>query len=316
VSRVGVVGAGIAGLLAGRSLAAAGHRVELFDKGHAPGGRLATRRIGGARLDHGAQFFTTRSPRFADLTSEWITDGLVREWCRGFAEEDGHPRYVVRGGMSALAEHLATGLDVRCDALVFAVRPRSRGGWDVGLDDGSSRSVDALIVTCPLPQAASVLITAEVELPADLRATDYDRTLALLAVLDGAGGVPPPGGVQDASAVLSFVGDNRAKGVSDVPAVTFHARAEWSRAHWDDDPDVVHAQMREAAAPWLAGATIVESQLTRWRFATPQRLWPDPCWVAPGGAGPLVLAGDAFAGPRVEGAALSGLAAADALLAG
>ena len=56
------------------------------------------------------------------------------------------------------------------------------------------------------------------------------------------------------------------------------------------------------------------AQLKRWRFATPQAIWPEPCWAAADGPGPLVLAGDAFAGPRVEGAALSGLAAADALL--
>jgi predicted NAD/FAD-dependent oxidoreductase len=55
----------------------------------------------------------------------------------------------------------------------------------------------------------------------------------------------------------------------------------------------------------------------RWRFATPQQIWPDRCWVAPASpgrtSGSLVLAGDAFAGPRIEGAALSGLAAAAAL---
>jgi hypothetical protein len=63
----------------------------------------------------------------------------------------------------------------------------------------------------------------------------------------------------------------------------------------------------------LGDAIIVESQLKRWRFATPQAIWPEPCWSALDAAAPLVLAGDAFAGPKVEGAALSGLAAAAAL---
>ena len=59
--RVAIVGAGLAGLMAGRTLAEAGHEVVLLDKGRSPGGRLATRRIGEATLDHGAQFFTVRS---------------------------------------------------------------------------------------------------------------------------------------------------------------------------------------------------------------------------------------------------------------
>jgi predicted NAD/FAD-dependent oxidoreductase len=66
-----------------------------------------------------------------------------------------------------------------------------------------------------------------------------------------------------------------------------------------------------AAAPWLGEARIVESQLKRWRFATPRTIWPEPCWV--GGDGTIVVAGDAFSGPRVEGAHNSGLAAAHAL---
>ena len=59
------------------------------------------------------------------------------------AEGDGYPRYAVTGGMNALAKHLATGLDVRCPALVFAVRPGD-GCWDVGLDDGTSVPADAM----------------------------------------------------------------------------------------------------------------------------------------------------------------------------
>ncbi len=51
-----VVGAGIAGLAAAVRLTAAGVDVTVVDKGRGVGGRLATRRIGDATLDHGAPF--------------------------------------------------------------------------------------------------------------------------------------------------------------------------------------------------------------------------------------------------------------------
>ena len=60
-----VIGAGLSGLIAAQSLQAHGHKLLVVDKGRSPGGRLATRRIGPATLDHGAQFFTVRSEEFA-----------------------------------------------------------------------------------------------------------------------------------------------------------------------------------------------------------------------------------------------------------
>jgi predicted NAD/FAD-dependent oxidoreductase len=326
--RVVIVGAGLAGLLAARTLADHGHDVVVLDKGRTVGGRLATRRIESpdgrvARLDHGAQYFTVRSDRFDALVRSWRSLGWVHEWCRGFAPDaDGHPRYTVHGGMNALAKHLAQGLHVRTNTLVFAIRPARTaedGIWSVGLDDGTALPADALVVTCPLPQTFALTVTAEVELPRPLLETDYDRTLALLAVLDRPGAVPAPGGLQHPDATFSWIGDNVAKGLSDIPALTFHARPEWSEHHWDTDRDETHRLLRDAARPWLGDATIVASQIKRWRFATPRTVWPEPCLVAGPGRtvdarGPLVLAGDAFGGPKIEGAALSGLAAADALL--
>lgn len=311
--RTGVVGAGLAGLMAARALVAAGHDVVLFDKGRSPGGRLATRRIGDARVDHGAQFFTVRTDAFARHVDAWIADGLVHEWCRGFGPApDGHPRFAVHGGMNALAKHLARGLDIRCDSLVFSLHRGAGGaGWDVKLDDGTLHRFDALVVTCPLPQSFSLLTTAEVAMPEVLWRTDYDRTLALLAVLDRPGSVPAPGGVQDDPS-FTFVGDNQAKGISPVPALTLHATPEWSAAHWDDDADHARASLVELARPWTGDAQVVVAQLKRWRFATPRAIWPEPHWRAVD-APTLVVAGDAFAGPRVEGAATSGLSAAAAL---
>jgi predicted NAD/FAD-dependent oxidoreductase len=309
--RVIVVGAGLAGLMAARELTEAGHEVSVLDKGRSPGGRLATRRMAGARLDHGAQFFTVRSDEFRAHVNRWLADGVVHEWCRGFGEQDGHPRYVGTGGMNSLAKHLATGLDVRCNQLVFAIR-RDGDGWQVQTDDAVDHPADAVILTAPVPQSFSLLFGAGIEMPEELRGTDYDRTLGLLAVLDSDNhAVPAPGGVQNPDGTFQFIGDNKAKGVSDVPALTFHFSPAFSAERFDNDPDALHAELLDAVSPWLGEARIVESQVKKWRFATPRRVWPEPCWMVPGTR--LVLAGDACAGPKVEGAALSGLAAARAV---
>jgi renalase len=343
--RVVVVGAGLSGLMAATRLCANDHEVIVLDKGRSPGGRLATRRIevdaGTARLDHGAQFFTVRTDEVALLVRAWTGLGLVREWCRGFSHGsadpdtesadttgDGFPRYVVEGGMSALAKHLAHDLDVRCHSLVFAVRPAqntSGRAWTVALDDGTSLDADVVVVTCPLPQAYALLVTSGLDLPDTLVRTEYDRTIGLLAVLDRPGAVPAPGGIQRVStrgaptptdSIFSWIGDNVAKGISDVPALTFHADPLWSEQHWDDTLPDLESALRDAASPWLGEAHIVAAQVKKWRFATPRTLWPEPCWAGGTQTSPvsIILAGDAFAGPRVEGAITSGLAAADAVL--
>jgi len=316
--RVIVVGAGLCGLSAAKTLIQAGHQVTVFDKGRSPGGRMATRRIGPARLDHGAQFFTIRSDPFAALIQPHIDQGLVYEWCRGFSGGgDGFPRYAVHGGMNALAKALAGPLDVRCNSLVFAIRPAaaaagSGASWDVALDDGTSMAADGLVVTCPLPQANSLLVTAGTELPPDLISAEYDRAITLLVTLDRPSAVGEPGGLQNPAEALSFVSDNQRKGISDLPALTVHADAEWSQAHWDDDPAATIRALVDLADDYVGEAAVLEAQIKKWRFATPRTIWPKRSWVAPDGAGLLVLAGDAFAGPRVEGAVLSGLAAAAA----
>lgn len=315
-----VVGAGLSGLLAARALQAEGRRVVVLDKGRSPGGRLATRRIGGAALDHGAQFFTVRTPELAVLVEEWTDAGVVREWCRGFAgRTDGHPRYVTTGGMNALAKHLAVGLDVRTGHLVTAVHPAA-DGLRVRLDGTGEAELpgDAVVLTAPVPQSLALCQAGGLDLGEVGRALDaieYDPTLALLVVLDRASAVPPPGGVQPEEGIFSWVGDNQAKGVSAEPAITLHVRPDVSRRRYDDPDEVLRADLLAAAQPWLGDAAVRDAQVKRWRYATPVTLFADTTAVVriPPTRAPLVFAGDAFAGPRVEGAARSGLAAAAAV---
>ena len=316
MSQVVVVGAGLSGLSAARALQDAGHEVVVLDKGRGLGGRMATRRITStdgsiATFDHGAQFFTARDETFTSLVAQWISDDVVREWCRGFGTDDGHSRYVVNNGMTALTKHLAHGIDVRTSTLVFAVKPCSSDTqqWTVIIDDNSRIDCDAVVMTCPLPQSYSITVSTGIELPPELLMTDYDRTIGLLAVLDGPSAIPAPGGLQNPDDVFSWIGDNQAKGISAIPAVTFHANPAWSLAHWDDSLDEGQAILTQAAQRYLGSANILVSEYKKWRFATPRKIWPESYFAV----GSLVFAGDAFAGPKVEGAVLSGLAAANYL---
>ena len=334
--RVVIVGAGLSGLVAARELIAHDADVTVLDKGRSVGGRLATRRIGDARLDHGAQFFTVRSPAFARRVDDWLDRGVVRVWTNGFGDDDGHPRYVGADGMTSIAKDLARGLTVETSTMAFGLQPRVQGDhrWEVVIDDGSTRPADAVVFTAPLPQTFALMADIGmwnsrdeatdaahdaiverlgVDLDMELFRTQYDRTVCLLATVDGDTAIPHPGGVQDADEVFSFIGDNRAKGVSRDSAITFHANPAWSEERWDDDGETTLDALVEAARPWLGDARIIERQLKKWRLAMPRSIWPDPCWTTADGS--IVVAGDAFAGPRVEGAHNSGLAAAHALLA-
>ena len=313
--RIVVVGAGLAGLTAARSLSAGGHEVLVLDKGRSPGGRMATRRIGGATLDHGAQFFTVRGDAFAAQVAAWEADGVVRVWCHGFTPEgDGFPRYVGTRGMNAIAKHMAIGLDVRCGAMVFAIRRAGRGshGWEVVVDDGTVHRADAVVSTCPLPQTFSLLFEAGVDFPRELVADDYDRTIALLAVLDRPSAVPPPGGVQPRRASSRSWPTTRPRASAPFRPSRCTPGRPGAWQHWDERPPggprrAGRRRPDRGSAP--PGSST--RQVKRWRFATPRSPWPEPCWVAPEGS--LVVAGDAFAGPKVEGAYNSGLAAAAAL---
>lgn len=340
-----VIGAGLAGLVAARSLVDRGLVVTLLDEGVGPGGRLATRRLAGATLDHGAQFFTVRSDEFAGLVDGWRRAGApISVWSQGFAQAsdvrgdpaeitniggDGYPRYIVDGGMRTLVGVLAAGLDVRMRHRVRAVW-RMPGGWRVAVDGdvpGAARSprdsvpasldATALLCTPPVPQTLALFERGKTALPDDtlaaLRAVTYDPCLALLTVLDRDPGLPSPGGIQFAHGPVRWLADNARKGVSPVPAVTVHAAAGFSRERYEGRDDDVAGPLLTWLRPWFGDAQVTAWHVTRWRHAQPRDAVDERAVRADVGGALVVFAGDAFGHPRVEGAARSGLAAAAAL---
>ncbi len=316
-----VVGAGVAGLACARALAARGLQVTVLDKGRGVGGRLATRRIGEAVFDHGAQSFTARHSAFQLEIERWLDADAALPW-PGLRPQDASPaeaaaklRYIGRNGMTAIPKHLARGLDVRLSTRVVELNEWD-GGWELVSESGEHFNTQAVVLTPPLPQVCALLRESRVPLPQDavalIRAVVYEPCFAVMAVLDGPSAVPHPGTIVLSGSPVSLISDNTHKGISTVPAATIHAGAAWSREHLDDDPGDVARALIAASAEWL-GAKVQEYQLHRWLYSLPVNNVGERCLVIPG-LPPLVLAGDAFGAARVEGAYLSGLAAADALL--
>ncbi len=311
-----IIGAGMAGLTAAAELQRAGRRVLVLDKGRSVGGRLASRRIDGATFDHGAQFITTRDPQFAAVLEQGRQDGAMEEWCRGFAgSADGHARWRGKPAMSAVAKHIALGLDVHLEMPVNALR-RSEDRWRAETTTGRTFNAGAVVLTPPVPQTLALLDAGGIVLAPGIRtrlaAIEYERCLAVMAVLDGPSRILPPGALTPDGGPIAWIADNQLKGVSPEPAVTIHATHAFSLEHWDRDRQESGRVLLEAAAEWL-GAGIKTFQVHGWRYSKPMRVDEEPC-VLVSQSPPLVLAGDAFGGPRVEGAAVSGWAAAAAIL--
>ena len=316
-----VIGAGMAGLTAAHRLQEQCD-VVVLDKGRGVGGRLATRRIGEATIDHGAQFITTHTAEFAEVVERLVGESVVAPWFRGRVgpegvnDSDGHTRFRGSVSMNAIAKNLAGGLEVRTASQVSALR-RDGESWKVMLVDGSELIADAVISSAPVPQTIALLENGEVALAAKdevaLNAIEYDPCLAFMAVLDGPSGLAEPGAVDPVDGPIDWMADNFLKGISAVPAVTIHATPEFSRAQWDASDEVITQVLLDAAQ--LESSALPGSvQIQRWRYARPSVEHPER-FLKLSGVPPFVCAGDAFGGAKVEGAALSGAAAAEAIVA-
>ena len=310
-----IIGAGLSGLAAASDLNNHGKNVIVVDKGKGPGGRLASRHIGNAVFDNGAQFMTTRNPRFLLQVKKWIATGVAEQWYNSFSgQPDSHPRYRGVPTMTAIAKDLASELDVRCSNKVTAIKSEE-SFWLTFLENGNVIKSKALIVTSPVPQTQALLATDNIRLSFNnkqrLDRIAYESCLSVMAVLEKPSILKAPGSIVMNQGPISWISDNQKKGVSEVPAATIHASGAFSAQHFDDERNAIGQIIIDAASPYL-GSKIKEFQVHGWRYSKPVSIDPKPCMVAHEGTDlpPLVLAGDAFKGPRVEGAILSGWAAA------
>ena len=219
--------------------------------------------------------------------------------------------------MSAICRDIAAELDDcrfgwRAQSAVFEA-----DRWRLEADKGSALEAEALLITTPPEQVGPLLPQAPVNEAVEraLRGLVMEPCWALLAVFDR-----PLLADWDATFVnegpLSWVCRQAAKpGRPDAEAWVLHASPGWSRETLELDPAEAAASLLEEARrlPGAAAAQALFERAHRWRYALAREaLDCEALWF---GEYRLALAGDWCGGSRVEGAFLSGAAAAGRLMA-
>jgi photolyase PhrII len=334
--RVAVIGAGIAGAAAARTLQDAGHCVTVFDKGRGVGGRLATRRgDNDATFDHGAQYFTVKDERFANVCRALWQEGIVAKWSPAVAsigkrEQALHrksqgttteqnasepaARLVAVPGMSALVQRLLRNLDVRMEIEIAPLSVNRLANGKRTLHDIHGTAVgdfDTVVVTAPAPQAMRLIASAAPELAAVANRASYFPCIAVFASFAQALATSSDALFINQNSPLSWAARNSSKpGRPQTESWVLHASATWSQSHLEQDPSALQSELLSALFTALAIPSVapISAAAHRWRYALVKDAINQDC-LFDSDIG-IAMAGDWCLGGRIEKAYLSGIAAA------
>ena len=341
---VAVVGGGMAGVVCARTLLQAGHRVTLIEKSEGFGGRMATRRTEFGGFDHGAQYFTVRDKRFAQILL--TAQAQVKAWSVSTVrvlDELGHvlasappptePHFVAVPGMSALVSHWAqplvkpelhglTGAQTLTGTRVTHLERDALNAeqWQLRAEDNEGGQhvyggFDRVVLALPHLQTHDLLMASghSPELRQQLNKVTVAPCWTLMVAYPNAmqPNLPHIGPQWNAARsthhrISWLARENSKPGRERIERWTVQASPAWSTKHLEDDAERVKAKLLKGFSE-ITGirATPAHAVVHRWRFAQTQQPLGQP-FIFDKGLG-IGLCGDWCLGHRVEDAFVSGL---------
>ena len=304
--RVGVVGAGAAGLSAALTLRAHGLDVRVWDKGYNPGGRIARRPTSdGGGIEHGTSGFEVQrsdlqSRRFRQACRGWEADGLLRFGAAGSETFDG------RGNLQGWLREAGRLISISQKTAVTRVVAEGQG-FKVYGEEEPLGVFDAVLCTVPGPQLNALLDKTLGDVLRPLDEIVYSPSVVVAAAW-------PRGLEPDKAEMASWLGGAKVveqRASAGFSTWTIEASLDWSTRELERSKEELAVIFREV----VAAAGYTEPSLLwahRWRYARVERPLGQPFWRW--SKRPLFWAGDGAFGGGVEGAWCSGQRAASAIL--
>jgi renalase len=302
-----IVGAGVCGLWIARTIQdQRWGSVSVLEKSRGVGGRIATRRSDACKFDHGAQFYSLKSPMHR-LHERWSQAGLTSSWF----EADGNFRMNAPGGLTTLAKNLAEDLDVRLEQKAVRLESRKEG-WTILTESGDSFDASTVVLTCPLPQSLELMQNSGIRFESALSDIRYSK--ALVGLIEGASSpkaiVGEKGYTEFSGDGIFSIADQKTKGVSPAPAWTVTMSPLFSDRHFEKEDSESLAAILTELRRLDPGFSFTRAQLKKWRYSHPFNALSSG-FVSPEQG--LMVAGDAFGGPSLVGAVKSAEAVISAI---
>lgn len=327
-SDVVIIGAGVAGLSCGRTLADAGAKVTVLERARGVGGRCATRRVEGQPVDHGVVFLHGSDPDFLRTIESVSGATVLAGWphtragsgspCQPDAFLPSESRLAYAEGLSLLPKHLARGLDVRLDTAVASIE-HDGSSLQLALEGGDRLRTRSLVVSLPtedISRLVAPICSGNDEARAAVRLLDMILSLPSLTVLAGYPlDAPEPEwdvSYPEDSRVLQLVSHDSAKRTSPrFRVLVFQAQPAWSRNNAGRPPEDWSSLILEEAGKVIGSwaAKPLWSQAHAWHRARVDRgnELTSPILIDLDAGARIGLAGEVFApGGGVEAAWISG----------
>ena len=276
--KIAIIGAGISGLTTAINLDK-NYEITLFEKSRGAGGRICTRYTDSYNFDHGAQFFTARSPEFKEFLKPLINSGVIDNWKARLIEvrdnviinrqqwNNDLPHYVGVPSMSSIGKYLSKNLNIKLNTEVSI--QKSLEGWKVVDCDGEVFGhYDWVISSIPAEQSLQLLpdyFSHHDALKQKKMLGCYSLMLGFDEALDLDWDAAQLTGTD-----ISWIAVNSSKpGRPDDYSLLAHSTNEWAEEHLDDDVDAVKAYLCSQVAE-IIGQNVYSAHhidLHRWRYA-------------------------------------------------
>lgn len=335
---IGVIGAGLSGLVAAKMLSEGGHSVRVYERQQSVGGRLASMKVGENNdilVDHREPCFAAHDPKFKKFVDELSEKGLLKVWDDHFPffnGEEMETRYPARedtdyyyapAGMDQIGKYMSRWVDVasneRVGGFTFIGRDRHiKKPWMLNLTSADVYEVDAVIVATPAPQAYGLINSAQDEtdvkkLITELEYIEYNSCFSIILTYKGAK-QPDWKAIECTSAEVDWIiNESSKRDTGDDLVVVIHSSHNYYTSHHGQKPQDTIKQLLNAAAK-ITGDWITKPDWTHihnWKYRQPINPLAKPFLEIDRIDGTLALIGDYYNGKTIEAAYLSGCALAE-----